>query len=48
MVFQDPLSSLNPVLTIGQQVSEALAVHRGLHGPAARRRAAELLTLVGV
>jgi oligopeptide/dipeptide ABC transporter ATP-binding protein len=48
MVFQDPLSSLNPVLTIGQQVSEALAVHRGLHGPAARRRAAELLSLVGI
>ena len=48
MVFQDPLSSLNPVLTIGQQVCEALGIHRGLHGDAARRRAVDLLDLVGI
>ena len=48
MIFQDPLSSLNPVLTIGDQITETLRLHQGLHGPAARRRAIELLDLVRI
>jgi len=48
MIFQDPLSSLNPVLPIGRQVTEVLARHRGLSGEAARREAAELLDRVGI
>lgn len=48
MVFQDPLSSLNPVTTIGGQVSEALAIHRGIRGRAARRRVVEMLEHVGI
>lgn len=48
MVFQDPLSSLNPRNTIGQQVGETLRVHRGFSRAAARRRAIELLELVEI
>ena len=48
MVFQDPMSSLNPVLTIGLQLTESLEHHLGLRGAAARDRAAELLELVGI
>ena len=48
IIFQDPLSSLNPVLTIGNQIGEALRLHRGLRGSAARSRAVELLDLVGI
>jgi oligopeptide/dipeptide ABC transporter ATP-binding protein len=48
IVFQDPLSSLNPVLTIGRQIREALELHRGLRGRAAEDRAVELLDLVGI
>ncbi len=48
MVFQDPMSSLNPVLTIGHQLSEPLRVHLGLSERAARERAIELLALVGI
>ena len=48
MVFQDPMSSLNPVLTIGRQITEILQRHRGLKGQAARDRAAELLLSVGI
>src|SRR3954453_18399093 len=48
MVFQDPLSSLNPVVTIGKQVTEVLERHRGLHGEAARTEAAALLERVGI
>ena len=47
-VFQDPLASLNPVLTIGYQVSEAIRVHRGFSKERAMTRAAELLDLVGI
>jgi peptide/nickel transport system ATP-binding protein len=47
-VFQEPMTSLNPVLTVGRQVGEVLRRHEGLSGEAARRRAAELLDLVGV
>jgi peptide/nickel transport system ATP-binding protein len=48
MVFQDPMSSLNPVLTIGRQITEILERHRGLKGSDARDRAAELLLSVGI
>jgi oligopeptide/dipeptide ABC transporter ATP-binding protein len=48
MIFQDPLSSLNPVLTIGRQVGEALQRHKDLGRAAARRRSAELLSMVGI
>jgi peptide/nickel transport system ATP-binding protein len=48
MIFQDPLSSLNPVVPIGVQVAEVLTRHRGLSKPEAQRRAAELLERVGI
>jgi oligopeptide/dipeptide ABC transporter ATP-binding protein len=48
MIFQDPLSSLNPVLTIGRQITESLETHKGIEGAAAKRRAVELLELVGI
>ncbi|MBB6173015.1 peptide/nickel transport system ATP-binding protein [Nocardiopsis mwathae] len=48
MVFQDPLSSLNPVVPIGVQVTEILTRHRGLRRDAARTEAAELLRRVGI
>jgi peptide/nickel transport system ATP-binding protein len=48
MVFQDPLSSLNPVVPIGIQVTEVLTRHRGLNGSAARKEAVQLLDLVGI
>ena len=48
MVFQDPMTSLNPVLTIGRQITEALKLHLGMDNEQARDRAAELLTMVGI
>lgn len=48
MIFQDPMSSLNPVLTVGYQIRESLGLHLGLKGDAARQRTVELLTLVGI
>jgi peptide/nickel transport system ATP-binding protein len=48
MVFQEPMSSLNPTLTIGRQITEALKLHEGISTEAARKRAAELLDLVGI
>jgi peptide/nickel transport system ATP-binding protein len=48
MVFQDPLSSLNPVVPIGVQVTEVLTRHRDLSGAEARREAVRLLDLVGI
>ena len=48
MVFQDPMTSLNPVLTIGLQLTEALSEHQGLGRREASERAAELLDLVGL
>ena len=48
MIFQEPGLSLNPVLTIGQQIAEALALHQGLSGAAAQRRCVELLVQVGI
>ena len=48
MIFQEPGLSLNPVLTVGQQIAEALALHQNLRGAAARQRCAELLAEVGI
>jgi oligopeptide/dipeptide ABC transporter ATP-binding protein len=48
MIFQDPMTSLNPVLTIGRQITEALETHFGIKGKAAEKRAAELLDRVGI
>jgi len=48
MVFQEPMTSLNPVLTIGRQMTETLQQHRGADRATADRRAIELLSLVGI
>ena len=48
MIFQDPMTALNPVLTIGLQMCEMIELHLGLSPNAARDRAAEMLTLVGI
>ena len=48
MIFQDPMTSLNPVLTIGRQITEALQLHLGMNKAQARARAVELLELVGI
>jgi oligopeptide transport system ATP-binding protein len=48
MIFQDPMTSLNPVLTIGRQLTEPLELHLGMTKEQARNRAAELLQLVGI
>jgi oligopeptide/dipeptide ABC transporter ATP-binding protein len=48
MIFQDPMSSLNPVLTIGRQIREALETHFDMDRKAAQRRASELLDRVGI
>lgn len=47
-VFQDPQSSLNPIMTVEQQIIEPLRYHLGLRGKAAKDRATELLNLVGI
>jgi oligopeptide/dipeptide ABC transporter ATP-binding protein len=48
MIFQEPMTSLNPVLTIGRQITEGLETHLGMTPTAARGRAAELLSMVGI
>ncbi len=48
IIFQDPMTSLNPVLTIGYQISEALQLHLGLSRSDAQQRAIELLSMVGI
>ena len=48
MIFQDPMTSLNPVLTIGRQIEEPLMLHIGMTKNQARDRAAELLGMVGI
>jgi len=48
MIFQDPLSALNPVHTVGRQIGEMARIHEGLSKKAALQRAIEMLTLVGI
>jgi ABC-type dipeptide/oligopeptide/nickel transport system ATPase component len=48
MVFQEPMTSLNPVFTVGDQIAEAAIIHQHLSRKAARARAVEMLTLVGI
>ena len=48
MVFQDPMTSLNPTMTIGRQIAEGVRLHRGVSDSAAMARAAEVLDLVGM
>jgi oligopeptide/dipeptide ABC transporter ATP-binding protein len=48
MIFQEPMTSLNPVLTIGRQLREMLELHLGMKGESSRARAVELLSLVGI
>ena len=48
MIFQDPMTSLNPVLTIGKQVAEPLMLHLGMKKQEAEKRVIELLELVGI
>jgi peptide/nickel transport system ATP-binding protein len=48
MIFQEPMTSLNPVLTIGQQLTEMLELHMKMSDDAARKRAIELMSMVGI
>ena len=48
MIFQEPMTSLNPVLTIGRQLTEALELHLKMDGSSAQRRAIQLLEMVGI
>jgi oligopeptide transport system ATP-binding protein len=48
MIFQEPMTSLNPVLTIGRQITETIEQHRGTDRAAAQKRAVELLAMVGI
>jgi peptide/nickel transport system ATP-binding protein len=48
MIFQEPMTSLNPVLSIGRQIGETLRLHRGMSQQAAAKRTVEMLRLVGI
>ncbi len=48
MIFQEPMTSLNPVLTLGRQIGESLRLHRGMSSKQAEARAVEMLELVGI
>lgn len=48
MIFQEPMTSLNPVYTVGNQISEAIAIHQNLSGKEIKTRAIEMLKLVGI
>ena len=48
MIFQEPMSALNPLYSVGNQIGESLSLHEGLSGAAARARATELLHLTGI
>jgi ABC-type microcin C transport system duplicated ATPase subunit YejF len=48
MVFQEPMTSLNPVYTVGDQIIEAIRLHQGSRAAAARAHALEMLELLGI
>jgi peptide/nickel transport system ATP-binding protein len=48
MIFQEPMTSLNPVLSVGRQIGETLRLHEGLSGADAERRSVDMLNLVGI
>jgi oligopeptide/dipeptide ABC transporter ATP-binding protein len=48
MIFQEPMTALNPVFTVGRQISEAIILHQGLSKGEARQKAIEMLRLVGI
>jgi peptide/nickel transport system ATP-binding protein len=48
MIFQEPMTSLNPVLTVGRQIGETVQLHQGMNARAAEQKAIEMLTLVGI
>ena len=48
MIFQEPMTSLNPVLTVGRQIGETLRLHQGMGAQQAEQKAIEMLTLVGI
>lgn len=48
MIFQDPMTSLNPVLTVGDQIAEAIKIHEGLNHGDALKKAEEILEMVGI
>lgn len=48
MIFQEPMTSLNPVFTIGQQIGEAIKIHQGIKGKENKKKSIEMLKLVGI
>jgi oligopeptide/dipeptide ABC transporter ATP-binding protein len=48
MIFQEPMTSLNPVFTIGQQIGEAIKIHQGIKGKENKEKSIEMLKLVGI
>jgi peptide/nickel transport system ATP-binding protein len=48
MIFQEPMTSLNPVLTVGKQIGETLRLHQGMSASEAEARSVEILTMVGI
>ena len=48
MIFQEPMTSLNPVLTVGRQIGETVRLHQGMSAKDAEAKAVEMLTLVGI
>lgn len=48
MIFQEPMTSLNPVFTVGNQIMEAIMLHQGVGKTEAREKAIEMLRLVGI
>ncbi len=48
MIFQEPMTSLNPILTVGHQIGEGLQLHKGLSGQALQSKITDLLTMVGI
>jgi peptide/nickel transport system ATP-binding protein len=48
MIFQEPMTSLNPVMTVGRQIGETVQLHQGMNSREAEKKAVEMLTLVGI